>query len=113
MATRKKAKGKTKPTRKKTSPTKATTRRKTTKVRKNLAKKAPARRASPKKARPAANAAIKPTPVHVGFPIGLECHKYQRGSTTARSSAFALSQRPDVIDEGEYSDTHDRLGDFS
>jgi hypothetical protein len=51
--------------------------------------------------------------VHVGFPIGLECHKYQRGSTTARSSAFALSQRPDVIDEGEYSDTHDRLGDFS
>ena len=63
MATRKKAKGKTKAQRKKTSPTKATTRRKTTKVRKKLAKKAPARRASPKKARPAANAAIKPTPV--------------------------------------------------
>jgi hypothetical protein len=62
MATRKKAKGKTKAKRKKTSPTKATTRRKTT-IRKNLAKKAPSRRASPKKARPAANAAIKPTPV--------------------------------------------------
>jgi hypothetical protein len=42
MATRKKAKGKTKAKRKKTSPTEATTRRKT---------------------RPAANAAIKPTPV--------------------------------------------------
>src|SRR5262249_6274786 len=63
MATRKKAKGKTKAKRKKTSPTVATTRRKTRKVRKKLAKKAPARRASPKKARPAANAAIKPTPV--------------------------------------------------
>jgi hypothetical protein len=63
MATRKKAKGKTKAKRKKTLATKATTRRKTTKVRKNLAKKAPAQRASPKKARPAANAAIKPTPV--------------------------------------------------
>jgi hypothetical protein len=63
MATRKKAKGKTKAKRKKTSPTEATTRRKTRKVRKKLTKKAPARRESPKKARPAANAAIKPTPV--------------------------------------------------
>jgi hypothetical protein len=63
MATRKKAKGKTKAKRKKTSPTEATTRRKTRKVRKKLAKKAPARRAPPKKARPAANAAIKPTPI--------------------------------------------------
>jgi hypothetical protein len=37
----------------------------------------------------------------------------ERGSITARSSTFALSQRLDVIDEGEYSDTHDRLDDFS
>jgi hypothetical protein len=63
MATRKKAKGKTKAKRKKILPTEATTRRKTRKVRKKLAKKAPARRTSPKKVRPAANAAIKPTPV--------------------------------------------------
>ena len=63
MATRKKAKGKTKAKRKKILPTEATTRRKTRKVRKKLAKKAPARRAPPKKARPAANAAIKPTPI--------------------------------------------------
>src|SRR5262249_9131871 len=63
MATRKKAKGKTKAKRKKTSPTEATTRRKTGKVRKKLAKKAPARRAPPKKARPSTNAAIKPTPI--------------------------------------------------
>jgi hypothetical protein len=63
MATRKKAKGKTKAKRKKILPTEATTRRKTRKVRKKLAKKAPARRTSPKKVRPAANVAIKPTPV--------------------------------------------------
>ena len=63
MATRKKAKGKTKAKRKKILPTEATTRRKTRKVRKKLAKKAPARRTSPKKVRPAANAAIKPTPI--------------------------------------------------
>jgi hypothetical protein len=50
--------------------------------------------------------------VHVRFAIGLGRDKYQRGSITARSSTFALSQRPDVIDKGEYSDTHDRLDDF-
>jgi hypothetical protein len=61
MATRKKAKGKTKAKRKKT-PAKAATRRKTTTVRKKPAKKAPVRRASPKKARPTAKAAVKPTP---------------------------------------------------
>jgi hypothetical protein len=60
MATRKKAKGKTKAKRKKT-PAKAATRRKTTTVRKKPAKKAPVRRASPKKARPTAKAAVKPT----------------------------------------------------
>jgi hypothetical protein len=40
-------------------------------------------------------------------------HGEQRGSITIRSSMFALSQRPDVLDKGEYSDTHDRLDDFS
>jgi hypothetical protein len=62
MATRKKAKGKTKAKRKKTPITKAATRRKTRTVRKKPAKKAPVRRASPKKARPIAKAAVKPTP---------------------------------------------------
>jgi hypothetical protein len=62
MATRKKAKGKTKAKRKKTPITKAATRRKTRTVRKKPAKKAPVRRASPKKARPTAKAAVKPTP---------------------------------------------------
>jgi putative protease len=62
MATRKKAKGKTKAKRKKTPVTKAATRRKTTAVRKKPAKKALVRRASPKKASPTANAAGKPTP---------------------------------------------------
>ena len=60
MATRKKAKGKTKTKRKK-APVKAATRRKTTTVRKKPAKKA-LRRASPKKARPTAKSAVKPTP---------------------------------------------------
>jgi hypothetical protein len=61
MATRKKAKGKTKAKRKKT-PVKATTRRKTTTVTKKPARKAPVRRASPKQARPTAKSAVKPTP---------------------------------------------------
>jgi hypothetical protein len=59
MATRKKAKGKTKTKRKKT-PVKAAARRKTTTVRKKP--EAPVRRASPKKARPTAKSAAKPTP---------------------------------------------------
>ena len=62
MATRKKAKGKTKAKRKKAPITKATTRRKTGTVRKKPAKKAPVRRTSPKKARPTAKAPVKPTP---------------------------------------------------
>jgi hypothetical protein len=62
MATRKKAKGKTKAKRKKTPITKAATRRKARTVRKKPAKKAPVRRASPKKARPTAKAAVKPRP---------------------------------------------------
>ena len=62
MATRKKAKGKTKAKRKKTPVTKATTRKKATTVRKKPVKKAPVRRASPKKAAPSANAAVKSTP---------------------------------------------------
>jgi hypothetical protein len=68
MATRQKAKGKTKAKRKKAPVTKAATRRKTTTVRKTRtirkkpAKKAPVRRASPKKVRPTAKAALKPTP---------------------------------------------------
>jgi Elongation factor Tu domain 2 len=62
MATRKKAKGKTKAKRKKTAVTKAATRRKTTRVRKKPAKKATVRRASPKKAKPTAKARVKPTP---------------------------------------------------
>src|SRR5438046_1898704 len=57
MATRKKAKGKTKAKRKKTPVTKAA--RKTA-VRKKPAEKAPVQRASPKKAR--SKAAVKPTP---------------------------------------------------
>ena len=69
MATRKKAKSKSKTKRKKTRVTRAATPRKTrgvrkTKaVRKKPAKKAPVRRASPRKARPTAKAAVKPTPV--------------------------------------------------
>jgi len=69
MATRKKAKGKTKSKRKKTSVTKAA--------------KAPRRRASPKKARPTAMAAIKPTPASQpaqpgppGKRIGVVTHYY-------------------------------------
>lgn len=68
MATRKKAKSKSKTKRKKTRATKAATRRKskrvrkTSTVRKKPAKKAPVRRASPKKAKPTAKAAVKPTP---------------------------------------------------
>jgi hypothetical protein len=62
MATRKKAKGKTKAKRKKTPVAKATTRKKATTVRKKPVKKAPVRRASPKKAAPSANAAVKPAP---------------------------------------------------
>jgi Elongation factor Tu domain 2 len=67
MATRKKAKAKTKAKRKKTRLTKAATRRKTTPVRKKPAKKAAVRRvspkrASPKKARPTAKASVKPAP---------------------------------------------------
>jgi Elongation factor Tu domain 2 len=62
MATRKKAKRKTKAKRKKTPITKVATRRKTGTVRKKPAKKAPVRRTSPKKVRPTAKAAVKPTP---------------------------------------------------
>jgi Elongation factor Tu domain 2 len=62
MATRKKAKAKTKAKRKKTRITKAATRRKTAPVRKKPAKKAPVRRASPKKARPTPKASVKPAP---------------------------------------------------
>ena len=61
MATKKKAKGKTRAKRKKT-PVKAPTLRKTTTVRKKPAKKAPVRLASPKKAKPTAKGAVKPTP---------------------------------------------------
>jgi hypothetical protein len=60
MATRKKAKGKTKAKRKKPPVTKATTRRKTA-ARKKPAK-APVRHSSPKKATPTTNAAVKPRP---------------------------------------------------
>ena len=69
MATRKKAKGKTKSKRKKTSVTKAA--------------KAPHRRASPKKARPTAKAAIKSTlprpparPAPPGKRIGVVTHYF-------------------------------------
>jgi hypothetical protein len=61
MATRKKAKGKTKAKRKKT-PVKAAPRRKTTTATKKPTRKTPVRRASPKKARPTAKSAVKPTP---------------------------------------------------
>ena len=61
MATRKKAKGKTKAKRKKT-PVKAPPRRKTTTVTKKPTRKTPVRRASPKKARPTAKSAVKPMP---------------------------------------------------
>ena len=62
MATRKKAKSKTKATRKKPRVTNAATRRKTKTARKKPVKKAPVRRASPKKARPTAKAAVSPAP---------------------------------------------------
>ena len=62
MATRKKAKGKTKTQRKKPAVAKVATRRKTKTDRKKGAKKTPARRASPKKAKPTARAAAKPRP---------------------------------------------------
>jgi len=62
MATRKKAKDKTKVKRGKIPVTKAITRRKTATARKRPAKKALVRRASPKKTMPTANAAIKPRP---------------------------------------------------
>lgn len=60
MATKKKAKGKTKS--KKSPIGKQATRNKTSAVRKRPAKKAPVRRASPKKAGPTASGARKPTP---------------------------------------------------
>ena len=63
MATRKKAKSKTKATPKKPRVTKAATRRKTKTARKKPVKKAPVRRASPKKAKPTVKAAVQPTPV--------------------------------------------------
>jgi hypothetical protein len=59
MATKKKAKGRTKP--KKAPVSKRATRSKTTVVRKKSAKKAPVRRASPKKAKPTAIGAARPT----------------------------------------------------
>src|SRR5207247_4989639 len=62
MATRQKAKRKTKAKHKKTPVTKAAPRRKTRTIRKKPAKKAPVRRASSKKGRPTAKAAVKPTP---------------------------------------------------
>ena len=66
MATRQKAKVKTKAKRKakrkKTLVSKAATRRKTTTVRKKPTKKAPVRRASPKKPRPTAKATVKSKP---------------------------------------------------
>jgi hypothetical protein len=71
MATRKKAKGRTKPNpkakRKKPRATKAVTRRKGTavgknrKIRKRAARKAPFRQASPKKAKPTAKVAVEAT----------------------------------------------------
>ncbi len=68
MATRKKAKGKTKAKRRKTPVAKAAKRRKTATAgkpgtsRKKPAKKAPVRRASPRKAKPTAHAAVRRTP---------------------------------------------------
>jgi hypothetical protein len=68
MATRKKAKGKTKAKRKKSPVTKAATRRKLATVRrtktigKKPQKKASVRRASPKTGKSTAKAAVKPTP---------------------------------------------------
>jgi hypothetical protein len=69
MATRKKAKGKTKGKRKKSSGIKAATRKKTATVRetgttrKKAANKAPLRRTSPKTPKPTAKVSIRPTPV--------------------------------------------------
>lgn len=67
MATRKKAKSKTKAKRRKTRVTKAATGRKTATVRRKTktvkpAKKAPVWRALPKKSRPTGQAAVRPTP---------------------------------------------------
>jgi hypothetical protein len=65
MATRKKAKGKSKSEakRKKTTVKKAAARKKTTTAKKKRAKKAPVRRAPPKKTGPTAKVAPKPTRV--------------------------------------------------
>jgi Elongation factor Tu domain 2 len=60
MATRKAAKGKSKPKLRKTSAAKPTTRKKIAKVGKKPAKKAPVQRAVPRKARPAAKPAPGP-----------------------------------------------------
>jgi putative protease len=88
MATRRKAKGKTKLKRKKTKlkrkkTTKTATRRKTKTVRKKRAKKRPVRRASPKKARPPTQpVATTPTPSPPAQPappgerIGVVTHYY-------------------------------------
>ena len=87
MATRKKAKNKTKAKRKKTTVTKAATRRKTRTVRKKRAKKAPVRPASPKKAKPPTQpVATSPTPSLPAQPvpseerIGVVTHYYSHPS---------------------------------
>ena len=110
MATRKKAKSKSKAKRKKTRVTKAATRRKTRRVRKTStvrkkpAKKAPVRRASPKKARPptqpvAATAmpSLPAQPAPPGERIGVVTHYYSQPSVATVRLESGTLRVGDVI----------------
>jgi hypothetical protein len=105
MATRKKAKGKTKAKRKKTTVTKAATRRKTRTVRKERAKKAPVRRASPKKATPPTKPvaatpmpSLPTQPAPQGERIGVVTHYYSHLSVaTLRLESGTTLRVGDVI----------------
>ena len=104
MATRKKAKNKTKAKRKKTTVTKAATRRKTRTVRKKRAKKAPVRPASPKKAKPPTQpVAASPTPSLPAQPappgerIGVVTHYYSHLSVATLRLESGTLRVGDVI----------------
>jgi hypothetical protein len=112
MATKKKAKSKTKAKRKKTLATKKATRRKTTTVKKRPVKKAPVRRASRKKATPAAKrparppaqpAAATPTPslpaqtAPPGERIGVVTHYYSHLSVATLRLESGTLRVGDVI----------------
>ena len=104
MATRKKAKRKTKAKRKKTTVTRAATRRKTRTVRKKRAKKVPVRRASPRKAKPPTQpvaATPMPTlpaqPAPPGERIGVVTHYYSHLSVATLRLESGTLRVGDVI----------------